>query len=106
MWAFLQICPQVIMALHSNVVSWYIRGYTLTIFLKILGSCLTGLPNIGNHGFRHTHATMLFEAGADAKEIQERLGHSSITITMDTYTHLTKNNKTSTVDKLISHLNF
>lgn len=65
-----------------------------------------GLPNIGNHGFRHTHATMLFEAGADAKEIQERLGHSSITITMDTYTHLTKNNKTSTVDKLISHLNF
>ncbi|MCD1023509.1 site-specific integrase [Enterococcus sp. SMC-9] len=65
-----------------------------------------GLQNIGNHGFRHTHATMLFEAGVDAKEIQERLGHSSITITMDTYTHLTKNNKTSTVDKLINHLNF
>lgn len=65
-----------------------------------------GLQNIGNHGFRHTHATMLFEAGVDAKEIQERLGHSSITITMDTYTHLSKNNKTSTVDKLINHLNF
>lgn len=39
------------------------------------------------HGLRHTHATQLFRAGWHPKDVQERLGHSSITITLDTYTH-------------------
>ncbi|MFW5437080.1 tyrosine-type recombinase/integrase [Paenibacillus apiarius] len=42
------------------------------------------------HGLRHTHASLLFEAGASIKEVQERLGHSDSKMTMDIYTHVTK----------------
>lgn len=37
------------------------------------------------HALRHTHATMLLEAGANIKEIQSRLGHSKCSTTMDIY---------------------
>lgn len=63
-----------------------------------------GLPNIGLHGFRHTHASLLFEADANMKEVQERLGHANIKTTMDTYTHMTKDKKIETTNKLISWL--
>ncbi|QUH18958.1 tyrosine-type recombinase/integrase [Alkaliphilus sp. B6464] len=41
------------------------------------------------HMLRHTHATMLLEAGVNPKVVQERLGHSSVSITLDTYSHIT-----------------
>lgn len=47
---------------------------------------------------RHTHATLLFVNGANPKDIQERLGHSRIDITLNTYSHLTKKVKKETVD--------
>ena len=40
------------------------------------------------HGLRHTHATMLLQKGIHPKVVQERLGHSSIKITLDTYSHI------------------
>ncbi|AUB51993.1 site-specific integrase [Enterococcus mundtii] len=64
------------------------------------------LPYIGLHGFRHTHASMLYEAGADHKEVQERLGHSNIKTTMDTYTHITNSKKEETTMKLLNYMNF
>lgn len=45
-----------------------------------------GLPPIRLHDLRHCAATFLKAAGADLKDVQELLGHSSITITGDTYT--------------------
>lgn len=45
------------------------------------------------HSFRHTHTSLLIEAGVHIKEIQERLGHSDINTTMDIYAHMTKNMK-------------
>lgn len=42
------------------------------------------------HSLRHTHATMLLEAGANIKDIQRRLGHSKLSTTMDTYSHVTQ----------------
>ncbi|RXM58542.1 site-specific integrase [Clostridium tetani] len=42
------------------------------------------------HSLRHTHATMLLESGANMKDIQHRLGHSKLAITMDVYSHVTK----------------
>jgi integrase len=45
-----------------------------------------GLPPIRLHDLRHCAATYLKAAGADLKDIQETLGHSSIAITSDTYT--------------------
>ncbi|WP_411072204.1 tyrosine-type recombinase/integrase [Streptomyces sp. cmx-4-25] len=47
-----------------------------------------GLPPIRLHDLRHGAATLIHAAGADLKDIQEMLGHSSITITADTYTSL------------------
>jgi len=46
-----------------------------------------GLPVIPLHGLRHSYATAALEAGIPAKLVQERLGHSSIRVTLDTYTH-------------------
>lgn len=48
------------------------------------------LKKIKIHGFRHTHASLLFESGATIKAVQYRLGHSNIKTTMDIYTHVTK----------------
>ncbi len=42
------------------------------------------------HSFRHTHATMLLEAGVPATEIASRLGHSKVDITLGVYVHSTK----------------
>ncbi|WP_297418705.1 site-specific integrase [Clostridium sp.] len=52
------------------------------------------------HSLRHTHATMLLEAGANIKDIQERLGHSKSSITMDVYSHVTKTMSSNTVSIL------
>ena len=46
-----------------------------------------GLPKIRLHDLRHTHATLALEAGVHPKVVQERLGHSTIAITLDTYSH-------------------
>jgi integrase len=46
-----------------------------------------GLPHLSLHGLRHTHASILLEAGANPKTVQERLGHASAAFTMDRYAH-------------------
>lgn len=50
------------------------------------------------HSLRHTHATLLLEKGANIKDIQKRLGHSKLSTTMDTYSHVTDKMKNATVD--------
>ena len=47
-----------------------------------------GLPDIRFHDLRHTSASLLLAAGVHPKVVQERLGHSQIAVTMDTYSHL------------------
>ncbi|MGT2801034.1 integrase/recombinase [Streptococcus satellite phage Javan292] len=51
-----------------------------------------GVTDIAFHGFRHTHASLLLNAGLPYKELQHRLGHASISMTMDIYSHLSKEN--------------
>lgn len=46
------------------------------------------LPRIRLHDLRHTNATALLELGVNAKVIQQRLGHSDISVTLGTYTHV------------------
>lgn len=48
------------------------------------------LRYIRPHNLRHEHATLLLLAGTDMKTVSERLGHSKIDITMDTYSHVLK----------------
>jgi integrase len=52
----------------------------------------TGIEkNITPHSFRHTHTSLLIEAGVGIKEIQQRLGHTDINTTMNIYAHMTSN---------------
>ena len=47
-----------------------------------------GVPNAPFHCLRHTHASLMLQAGVHPKTVQERLGHSSIPITLDYYSHI------------------
>lgn len=47
----------------------------------------SGLPYITLHGLRHSHASQMLRAGVHPKVVQEWLGHSSISIILDTYSH-------------------
>ncbi|NFH89146.1 site-specific integrase [Clostridium botulinum] len=57
------------------------------------------------HSLRHTHATMLLEGGANIKDIQDRLGHSSLSTTMNIYSHVTNKMKNDTVNILENIIN-
>ena len=57
-------------------------------FIKIAGR-LEGVPRVRFHDLRHSHATQLLVAGVHPKIAQERLGHSSIGVTLDLYSHVT-----------------
>src|SRR5262249_50741127 len=47
-----------------------------------------GLPRVRFHDLRHSHATHLLASGVHPKIAQERLGHSSVAITLDLYSHI------------------
>lgn len=62
------------------------------------------LRHIKVHGFRHTHATLLHDAGVSMKDVQARLGHSNITTTMDIYTHLTNKRNKETLNQFEKYM--
>lgn len=65
---------------------------------------LSGFKDFTFHDIRHTHATLLIEAGVNFKVIQVRLGHSSFKETMDTYSHVTPIMEADVIEKLESIL--
>ena len=56
--------------------------------------------DITAHQLRHGYATILYEAGVPDKDAQELLGHSSITVTRDIYTHIRSVHRQETAQKL------
>lgn len=58
-------------------------------FDRMLGRKAVPVPRIRFHDLRHTHATLLIEAGVDLRTVSERLGHSSTLVTMELYGHVT-----------------
>src|SRR5213593_380790 len=48
----------------------------------------SGLPHVRFHDLRHGHATLLLLARVHPKVVSERLGHASVGITLDTYSHV------------------
>lgn len=53
------------------------------------------------HTFRHTFATRCFENGVDAKVVQSYLGHASLKMTMDLYTHVTDEKSSMDIEKIV-----
>lgn len=58
------------------------------------------LPRLTLKGLRHTHATLLLELGVHPKVVQERLGHSNISTTMNIYSHVTPTMQRDAVSRL------
>jgi integrase len=65
---------------------------------------IDGLPRVTLKGLRHTHATLLLELGEHPKVVQERLGHSTITTTMNIYSHVTPTMQKNAIDRFAAHL--
>jgi integrase len=63
-----------------------------------------GVPRIRFHDTRHTSATLLLETGVHAKIVAERLGHSSIAMTLDRYSHVSESMQQSAATILNDHL--
>jgi integrase len=61
---------------------------------------LPGMPAIHFHSLRHSHATALLQAGVHPKVAQERLGHASVAITLDLYSHVSSDMDKDAADRL------
>jgi len=59
-----------------------------------------GLERIRFHDLRHTFATLSLEAGVSIKAVQEVLGHTTISMTGDTYSHVTERMKVDAADRI------
>lgn len=62
-------------------------------------SDLDQFESFSGHCFRHTYATRCFEAGVNPKVVQHQLGHATLKMTMDLYTHLFEDKKEDELDK-------
>ncbi|MCH6470395.1 tyrosine-type recombinase/integrase [Sinomonas terrae] len=62
------------------------------------------LTRVTIKGLRHTHATLLLELGEHPKVVQERLGHSTITTTMNIYSHVTPTMQKAAADRFAQYL--
>lgn len=67
--------------------------------LKILN-----LPSVRFHDLRHTSATMLLKAGINPKVVSERLGHTDIRITLNTYSHVLPDMQKEAAEKLAKNI--
>ena len=61
---------------------------------------LPHLPRVRFHDLRHSHATQLLTAGIHPKIAQERLGHSTISTTLDLYSHVTDTMQDEAAEKI------
>ena len=77
---------------HPDVFSNVFRRHAVKIKLKTTRF----------HDLRHTHATQLLSQGIHPKVVQERLGHSTIVITLDTYSHVLPNMQEEAAEKIDS----
>ena len=72
--------------------------YMLVLFKKLLSD--VGLPRMRFHDLRHSAATLLLSMGVHPKVVQEILGHSEISMTMDIYSHVLPTMQKDAMEKL------
>jgi len=63
-----------------------------------------GLPPIRLHDLRHSAATLLLSQGVHQRIVQDLLGHSTIRLTLDVYSHMLPNLQKEAADKMERHL--
>jgi len=83
-------------SLHGKPINW--DWFRKRVFYPALEKA--GLPRITPYGMRHTFASLLAKTGAHPKVVQEAMGHGSMNITMDIYTHLFPSMKTEKIHQL------
>lgn len=81
------------------------RVFNSTINNRLKVLCTSaGIPIITVHSLRHTHASLLLFAGVSIASVANRLGHSSMTTTQETYLHIIQELENQDNDKIIRHL--
>lgn len=81
--------------IYSDAIKAVIRQINLTRAFDNQFEIFSG------HTFRHTFATRCFENGIDAKVVQSYLGHASLKMTMDLYTHVTEEKSMMDIEKIV-----
>ncbi len=81
---------------------YYIHTHPLKKLYSVIDR--HNLSKVDIHAFRHTHCSLLAEAGVSPREAMERLGHKDIGTTMNIYTHVSKNKKIETIDKFVKYV--
>ena len=76
-----------------------------TVYIKFLKKHDFDKYNLHLHRYRHTFATMLLEKGVNPKIVQKLLGHKTIQITLDTYSHVLSEVYSETADTVDSIYN-
>ncbi|KRM18925.1 phage integrase [Ligilactobacillus hayakitensis DSM 18933 = JCM 14209] len=87
----------------SNRKNTILNGTLINHIIKKLAK-KSDLYAITPHGFRHTHASLLFDSGMNVKQVQKRLGHSNINTTLNIYTHVVQT-EDKTGDEFAKYLN-
>ena len=82
-----------------------LTGYQLVgLAVRWIGTAgfepVVDLPAIRPYDLRHTHATLLLAAGENAKVVSERLGHASVALTLDTYSHVLPDMQQGAADRM------
>lgn len=85
--------------LYSDSIKTIIKQINLT---RSFGN---EFPKFSGHTFRHTFATRCFEAGVQPKVVQSYLGHASLKMTMDLYTHITEEKANSDIERIVGKNN-
>ena len=85
--------------LNTQIYSDAIRAVIRQI--NLVRSLDNQFEKFSGHTFRHTFATRCFENGVEAKVVQSYLGHASLKMTMDLYTHVTEDKATQDIEKIV-----
>lgn len=99
-WCQITIKEVPLEAVIEDVLRIPLEFMTVTGYEKKNKTSFEPIPHFYPHALRHTFATRCFEVGIEAKVVQGFLGHYSIAITLDLYTHVTDNKAKSEMEKL------
>lgn len=87
----------------SNESNEWIQPSAINIIMeKIIAR--NRLKYVSPHGLRHSHCSLLFEAGASVKEVHTRLGHRDIKNTLEIYTHATQDKQKETAETFLNYM--